>query len=271
MKASNLVGLGVLGFGGYYLAKQMGWFSAGGPFTGVTGSSSTTATAGTSTAAQAPVLTAADAATFPYSGSVTPDQMNAIGATINQQIAAGQIPSIAGGSVLAYMLGWGGLPAGTSKTASLETYTFDGSNWILQPQKVQHRPINNQLCPDGSLYRPGATMADWCPTAAATQLQKLSYALNLWAVSHGNAQQMNMSQWNYILNSINKGGAPPVMTDPYSGGIMTADQYVSALKGDPSYASNLPSISQNFGLAAYRPRTMSRAYRFNYVVKPRFA
>jgi hypothetical protein len=250
-EAKTLIGLSVLGVGGYYLGSILGWWG------GSAAAPSTTPAAPATPAPSTPaaVLTAADAATFPYSSAITADQMNSISATINQQIQAGQIPTIAGGSVLAYMLGWGGLPSGTSKTVSGETYLFDGSNWNLQPAAT------------------GTTSTTSSTSSTAVTPQKLSYALNLWAVAHGYAQQMNMSQWNYGLNAINQGGAPPVMTDPYNGGIMTAMQYVAALTADPKYKSNLPSISKNFGLSGYGMghRVMTRAHRINYVLKPRYA
>jgi hypothetical protein len=77
-------------------------------------------------------LTVADAATYPYSSAVTAAQMNSINAQLQTELGAGQIPTINGDSVLAYMLGWGGAAGGASKTVLGDTYTFDGTNWNLQ-------------------------------------------------------------------------------------------------------------------------------------------
>jgi hypothetical protein len=77
------------------------------------------------------VLSVADAAVFPYSGSVTSAQINAIHDQLVTELQGGQIPQIAGGSVLAYMLGWGGAAAGAVQTVLGDTYKFDGSNWNL--------------------------------------------------------------------------------------------------------------------------------------------
>jgi hypothetical protein len=79
----------------------------------------------------APALTVQDAATFPYSSAVTAAQMQAIHDQLVTEFDAGQIPQIAGDSVLAYMLSWGGQPNGATETIAGETYTFDGTNWNL--------------------------------------------------------------------------------------------------------------------------------------------
>lgn len=76
-------------------------------------------------------LTVADAAQYPYSAGITAAQMNAIQAQLVTELQGGQIPSIAGDSVLAYMLGWGGQSMGKMESVAGETYTFDGTDWNL--------------------------------------------------------------------------------------------------------------------------------------------
>jgi hypothetical protein len=129
--------------------------------------------------ASQPVLTAADAATFPYSGSVTSAQMNAISGTLDPQIQAGQIPQIAGGSVLAYMLGWGNASAGQSQTVYGETYTFDGTNWNLQPASAPTSSSSGGSSSSG-------------PTAAGLALQKQAAAQLQSGISALQAQISNL-------------------------------------------------------------------------------
>jgi hypothetical protein len=81
--------------------------------------------------APAQVLSVADAAVFPYSSSVTSAQINSIHDQLVTELQGGQIPQIGGGSVLAYMLGWGGAASGATQTVLGDTYKFDGSNWNL--------------------------------------------------------------------------------------------------------------------------------------------
>lgn len=177
----------------------------------------------------APGLTAADAATFPYSGAVTAAQMTSISQTLTPQLDAGQIPLIGGNSVLAYMLGWGNQPSGAIEQipGTNYSYQFTGSSWIL--------------------VQPSASST----AGTSSSKQVLSYALNLWANANNYPSQMNMSQWNYILNVVVPGGAPPVMTDPYQGGVMTAAQYVQALLADPTYTNNVAAIAANFGMSGF--------------------
>jgi hypothetical protein len=167
-----------------------------------------------------PTLTAADAAAYPYSGSVTPDQMKAIGATLNPQIAAGQIPQIAGGSVLAYMLGWGGASTGASKTTSGETYTFDGANWNLQASAPAPAP----------------------PTVTK---KALSDALSAWAVANGYPGPRTVSEWNWILNNRVVPGTQAEMSGPANP--ISAKDYVALLAGDTAYDTS--AIVANYGLA----------------------
>lgn len=208
-----LGGLGVLG----YFAYTQGWLSQ------FFGSAAMPSSGGGGGSVQ-PVLTAADAAVFPYSGSVTAAQMNAISSTLQSQIAAGQIPQIAGNSVLAYMLGWGGLAAGTSKTTSGETYVFDGTNWNL-----------GAVAPS----TPATTQ-----TATVTK-KALSDALTAWATSNGYGAQLSVSQWNWILNNRVAPGTAPEMTGPANP--ISSKDYVALLTGDATFDTS--KITPNYSLS----------------------
>jgi hypothetical protein len=86
-------------------------------------------------------LTVADAATYPYSSSIPAATIAALNPQLSTNLAGGQIPVIAGNSVLAYMLGWGGQASGATETTAAatggnETYTFDGTNWNYQGSGV---------------------------------------------------------------------------------------------------------------------------------------
>lgn len=199
-----------------------------------------TQTTRTQTQTGATGLTAADAATYPYSGAVTSDQMSSISQTLMPQLKAGQIPSIGGESVLAYMLGWGGLPAGTSKTVSGETYMYDGTNWNLQPAMAAATPA----------------IPTFTPTSSS-----LSTNLLNWAKANGYGSQLSVSQWNWILNNAVVPGTRAELTGP--GTPIDAAAYVQLLANDPNYDSS--SITPHFGMQGYRSRTMSRAHRINYV------
>lgn len=231
----TLLGLGILGVGGYYLAKQMGWLPAS-----ISSLLPTTAPAPATTSAAPPApssvaaqgLTAADAAQYPYSGTVTSDQMNSISQTLMPQLKAGQIPTIGGGSVLAYMLGWGGLPAGTSKTVSGETYVYDGSNWNLQPAMAATAPATPSL------------------PALSAALQKAA-----------GANSFTVSQWNWFLTNRVNPGAPDLMTGPANP--IDAATYVGLINQDPTYDR---SSIKTYGLSGHR--TMTRARRMNYVRNP---
>ena len=106
--------------------------------TGTTGSTSQQSTSAPGTTQQqsssVPVLTVADAATLPYSSAITSDMINAVHDQLVTNFDAGQIPVIGGGSVLAFMLGWGGQASSATETVAGETYIFDGTNWNLQTQ-----------------------------------------------------------------------------------------------------------------------------------------
>ena len=95
---------------------------------------SSTSTTSTSTTG----LTVADAATYPYSSAITAAQMTAINAALQTELQGGQIPTIAGNSVLAYMLGWGGASAGATQTVLGDSYSFDGTNWHLTSGGMGH-------------------------------------------------------------------------------------------------------------------------------------
>jgi hypothetical protein len=200
-----LGGLGVLG----YFAYTQGWFSQ---FLGVASSAPSGGAGGTQPATQQPVLTAADAAVFPYSGSVTAAQMNAISSTLQSQIAAGQIPQIAGNSVLAYMLGWGGLPTGTSKTASGETYVFDGTNWNLQTGAVSGPPASD----------------------LAKTLENASRAYG--------GPLLTVSQWNWVMNNITNPGSVAAQLPQFGDTPIDAASYVRARTASGAGMSGLIPI-----------------------------
>lgn len=130
----EIIGLGIAGVGVWWVGGMFGWWSGLGtpaaspPATAPPASGATQQTQ-TQTPAQ---LTAADAASFPYSGSVTAAMIQAIDSGVISALNAGQIPTIGGGSVLAYMLGWGGASPGQVKSAGGYNYSYDGANWQLQ-------------------------------------------------------------------------------------------------------------------------------------------
>lgn len=78
-------------------------------------------------------LTVADAAQFAYSSSLPGSCITGLNPQLSTNLGQGQIQQINGNSVLAYMLGWGGATAGQTQTTGGDTYTFDGTNWNLQP------------------------------------------------------------------------------------------------------------------------------------------
>lgn len=148
MNTGQIVGIAAGGLGLWWLGGQLGWWGAT-PAVGATpagpggiipaGTPQPTTAPPTNTGspmANAPTpppsLSVADAAVFPYSSSVTAVQMQNIHDALVTELQGGQIPTIAGNSVLAYMLGWGGVPAGTSRTTVGDTYVYDGANWNLQ-------------------------------------------------------------------------------------------------------------------------------------------
>lgn len=219
-----LAGLGVAG----YFAYTQGWLSnlfptaaAGGvPPSGATPPVGTGAGAGTTPAAPAaPVLTAADAATLPYSSSITADQLTAISPTLTAQIGAGIIPYIAGNSVLAYMLSWGGAKAGDTKTASGQQYVFDGVNWNLKPTAATQ-------------------------TATVT-LKALSDALNGWATANGYPPPLSVSQWNWILNNRIVPGTQAELSGPANP--ISAKDYVKLLQADTGYDTS--AITPKYALS----------------------
>lgn len=200
------------------------------------GTASTTGTSG----GGPPVLTVQNAATVPWSSALAP-QIAGIQSQLNQAFAGGQIPTIGGGSVLAYMLGWGGAASGSVQTVSGETYKFDGTNWTLQARST------------GGAAPPAVTKA------------ALSVALATWATKNGYGSTLNMSQWNYILAALVPGAAP-LMTDPTNGGTMTASDYVKYLQADSSYST--AAIAQSYGLAGWFNRPGVGAYMPTGYVRP---
>jgi hypothetical protein len=112
-------------------SELLGQFDANGVCQPLNLASGTNSPAAGPPANSAAVLTVQDAATFPYSSAVTAAQMNAINAALQTEIQAAQVPVIAGDSVLAFMLGWGGQPSGAMETVLGENYSYDGSNWHL--------------------------------------------------------------------------------------------------------------------------------------------
>jgi hypothetical protein len=128
MNVKDILGVALIGVGGYVLYEM--FFATPAPAV-----ATATTTAGSPAVAATTAntnLTVADAAVLPYNSAITSAQMQAINAGIDAAIQSGSVPQIAGNSVLAFMLGWGGLPAQTSRTTSGQTYIFDGTNWNLQ-------------------------------------------------------------------------------------------------------------------------------------------
>jgi hypothetical protein len=67
-----------------------------------------------------------------YDTGVTSAQMNAIHDSWVAKITTGMVTNISSGSVLAYMLSWGGLPEGTTRTVGNTTYTLSKGIWVMQ-------------------------------------------------------------------------------------------------------------------------------------------
>jgi len=220
---NSLLILGGLGIAGYFAYTQ-GWLSN--LFGATLPSAAGGAPVGTQTAA-VPALTAADAATYPYSSAITSDQMKAISGTLNAQIQAGQIPQIAGGSVLAYMLGWGGASPGATKTQSGETYAYDGANWNLQQAPSS------------------AAAMTTASTPAVVSAKALSDALNAWATANGYPPPLTVSQWNWILNNKIVPGTQAEMSGPANP--ISAKDYVKLLQGDTSYDTS--AITPKYALS----------------------
>lgn len=124
----DVLGLLLLGVGGYFVYE---YFFA--PAAAPVATQTTTAGSPPTPASTAATLSVQNAATLPYNSAITSAQMQAINSAVDQNIQGGQVPVIAGNSVLSFMLGWGGASAGASKQAFGETYNFDGTNWNLQP------------------------------------------------------------------------------------------------------------------------------------------
>jgi hypothetical protein len=166
--------------------------------------------------------------------------MNAISATLQGQIATGQIPLIAGNSVLAYMLGWGGAQLGAQQTAKGETYQFDGTNWNLIPA-----PIAAAAPPAG---QPG-------------QLSALALKVLTAAGGKGpqdaTAANFNVNQWNYYWAVTSGTPAPSQTLEADASKLISFNQYLA----DRTSAGL--GISGYRGLGA-RPRTMWGAKRINY-------
>jgi hypothetical protein len=124
----DILGVALIGVGGYVLYEM--FFATPAPAvataTTTAGSPAVAATAANTN------LTVADAAVLPYNSAITAAQMVSVQAGLDSALSSGTISQIAGNSVLAFMLGWGGLPAQTSRTSSGQTYIFDGTNWNLQ-------------------------------------------------------------------------------------------------------------------------------------------
>jgi len=110
------------------------------------------------------VLTVADAATLPYSTAISAAQITGVAPQLDTNLQSGQIPTIAGDSVLAFMLGWGAQAAGASETALGETYIFDGTNWNLQaPPAVSSSGLTVQ----------DAATFPYSPAISAAQIQTI--------------------------------------------------------------------------------------------------
>jgi len=77
------------------------------------------------------ILTLQDIATFQYTANISPAQMQALNQQFDQELQSGQIKTILGTSVAAYMLGWGGGKTGQTQSVYGITYKFDGRNWNL--------------------------------------------------------------------------------------------------------------------------------------------
>jgi len=125
----NILGIALLGVGAYVLYQMF----YGQPAPAVATQTTTPGSPGIPATPANTTLTVADAATLPYNSAITAAQMQAINAGIDAAIKSGTVPTIAGNSVLAFMLGWGAQAAQTSRTTAGQTYIFDGTNWNLQP------------------------------------------------------------------------------------------------------------------------------------------
>jgi hypothetical protein len=107
--------------------------------------------------------------------------MQAISAQVDQELQAGQIAQIAGGSVLAYMLGWGGGTKGNSKSVYGLTYNYDGTNWNLQASGGGSNTTANLVangagnCPAGYMNPTGQPGA---PCVAAQSIAGLGTIMN---------------------------------------------------------------------------------------------
>jgi len=73
----------------------------------------------------------ASANSLTYNTNVTTEQMESISNTWIAKIAAGEVTNIASNSVLAYMLGWGGLQEGETRVVSGITYQLNTGTWIM--------------------------------------------------------------------------------------------------------------------------------------------
>ena len=128
MNFKDILGIALVGVGGYVLYEM--FFAQ--PAPAVATQTTTPGSPGVPATAANTTLTLADAAVLPYNSAITAAQMQGVQAQLNTNLQTGLIPQITGNSVLAFMLGWGGLPSGTSRSTLGETYIFDGTNWNLQ-------------------------------------------------------------------------------------------------------------------------------------------
>lgn len=286
-EGKTLITLGVVSVGGYFLGEWLGWWGT-----------TTPAVAATPTAPAASAIpTTSPSPPAPTAGSTPTTFTPPAGPPACTTTQSAQMLALASALQTAAVSGGYGTPPFTvsqwnwvlnnivapgSNAAQLPAY---GNNLIDAPTYVcalvqagiaLPAPVTP---PAGSGFSSSSGSTSNTPTTASpvpnSTAQKivLSAALQNWATQNGYGSQLNISQWNYILNAVNPGGAPPLMSDPTNGGTMTAAQYVQALTSDPAYTMYLTSISPNFaGMSGYRGMgVMTRANRRNYVRKPVFA
>ena len=107
------------------------------------------------------LLTPQNASTTSYNPSISGADMTGVHDELVSLIQSGQVPTIDGGSVTAYMLSWGGL--NTAQTVLGQTYTFDGSNWQLQadtetpPSDTANPPPTSPSTPNPTAPGPSGT------------------------------------------------------------------------------------------------------------------
>jgi nucleoid-associated protein YgaU len=170
----------------------------------------------------ADAVTAQAASTTTYNqNTVTSGNMDDIHDQLVSMIQNGQVPTIDGGSVTAYMLGWGS--SGGTQTVLGQTYNFDGSNWQLQTA------ANN-------IPNPTTDPVPTVPSSPAPISTTYTYS---------------EAQISAILNSADSSQVMNLLNRPYSSTLMDGTAMTNLSYYAQANHSVLPTTLQTGSLLAY--------------------